>query len=499
MSRPPERVLPILMPAIFPSNLTGDPAQDRVGRRNHPALRAIAAKLRDALPDQEARRKVLEYVWLPGGLGLDPAEGWPTLLHRCAEAPYGVEVLLSEIFRTRNYDVTLGQILDVVEEATGEPVVEPRDFDTLADLLAEVDIPTRVARQLYTETAGPDRRSLHRAITRPYDVLRELAFTPGTPSALVGYARRVARRPEADAVRTPLLYWTAKLEGDQETADAEPPRPRREPDAPPYLLVRLDPAGEDRGKDRYVLGAWVHRHGSAAEPLVDTDESLTLQDIPRRLDEIVRRAEDDAADVDLLAVEVFLPADLLSLDVDEWRLGHSGEEGMLAPIGTQYPLTVRSLDRAQRPYRRSWHLKWDHLAACPGGPECHVVRWADMPAPGENYYVKWNKKTAPSGIALGFRPDLAGAAGNALLAALYAGVPVALWNRRRDIGPAEFEYLVSSLFTRSPLRELPERVRTFRAEDAATPAADPPGRGLVLLFDDPRRLPPGLDRRYAAP
>lgn len=75
-----------------------------------------------------------------------------------------------------------------------------------------------------------------------------------------------------------------------------------------------------------------------------------------------------------------------------------------------------------------------------------------------------------------------------MYAALRAGAPFVVWHRD-GLDPAAAAELQSRL-AETPADELPRMVRDLRREAATAPDdADHWGKGLQLLFDDPRRVP----------
>jgi hypothetical protein len=165
-------------------------------------------------------------------------------------------------------------------------------------------------------------------------------------------------------------------------------------------------------------------------------------------------------------------------------------------LGRRYQVVLRHLDRMQDPEQYTpWLRRWQRMQrshhplspqwfACPGVPS------------SEKFAAELELDPALTVVALSQRPD-AGPIQDLLLAALDAGVPVALWRRAAcadhdgsDVaGPcigARFQAVLTELITRGRALALPEAIRLLRNQVSLD--RDHAGRDVVLLWDDPTAL-----------
>jgi hypothetical protein len=79
------------------------------------------------------------------------------------------------------------------------------------------------------------------------------------------------------------------------------------------------------------------------------------------------------------------------------------------------------------------------------------------------------------------------ASSDALAACIDSGTPVAIWGRKWSADLQERREQIARLL--ADIRRLPEQVRDLRVA-ARGGGEEHPGHSLVLLWDDPNRLPP---------
>jgi hypothetical protein len=144
-----------------------------------------------------------------------------------------------------------------------------------------------------------------------------------------------------------------------------------------------------------------------------------------------------------------------------------------------------------------------------------VPRWVDCHATESftDFYADFHEAEASTLVMLGFHPS-DGPGGRALEAACDAGIPAAVWRRRRcsrnpaagsadSTGPLahceadgvcsveRFERLIVDRLEGRSLESLPWLVRDLRVEAGRTGSgADHCGHDLTLLWDDPTRPDP---------
>ncbi|MET9119133.1 hypothetical protein ABZX38_33770 [Streptomyces longwoodensis] len=220
-------------------------------------------------------------------------------------------------------------------------------------------------------------------------------------------------------------------------------------------------------------------------------------DLPRVALELGEVIADYAGDLQAVApvVEFLLPLALLDQEVEALPVRVSQRSG---PVGELCPVVVRPLERLDDGAARdALRTRWKGLAACSDGYARDAIHWvlgggtpqdaADHSPEGAAHRV-----TRTICAALAYARPQGPAEDPALRAILDAGMPVALWHRATPEHPDRRTALEAVLNGRA-LRDLPDVVRG-QPTGARHPNATPEhaGNGLVLLWDDPDRLPPEL-------
>ncbi|HEX2832679.1 MAG TPA: hypothetical protein VHW00_06670 [Thermoanaerobaculia bacterium] len=238
----------------------------------------------------------------------------------------------------------------------------------------------------------------------------------------------------------------------------------------------------------YFLSAWhTRRCGEETErdrTSLEVQRVVSDRDLPREIAALVERVRPELDANSTLAVELFLPIRLLSLDADQWRIGNAEIENVM-PVGTKYAVLLRSWERAMRwrpeqrgTWSRLWRMRKQRTST---GARAAAQDLADAGA----FAARVDKENAAS-IALTFVPD-----DQALRAVVFGGVPIAVWCRcelphhHKDIA-ALFESLLNRHHD-----DWDADVRNARLSAAAAPGANHYGEHLAVYWDDPERLPPG--------
>jgi hypothetical protein len=181
------------------------------------------------------------------------------------------------------------------------------------------------------------------------------------------------------------------------------------------------------------------------------------------------------------------PHRLLAAPVEDWLIAH--HEPFHRRLGAYYPVVVRSLDRLRTPalpLRQQWRAKWRWLQEHSMSHPELAVRWVsdeDGDDPQRFYRelggdqpvcVAWPGSPPPGHLA----PD------SVLGAAIWAGVPVAIWCRGNGSDHDNHRQM-AELLSATPLPQLPDAVRQLRT----SADGDECGSHIALVWDDPRRLP----------
>ncbi|MFE4575972.1 VMAP-C domain-containing protein [Streptomyces chartreusis] len=461
----------------------------------------LAALLDDILPGATARgacaARLKERV--PVVVPVSVGARQPTsqqIVTAAARTPHGVSTLL-DLLATLPGAEADEDLLQTLREAGRE--VRPNEFLTreehsqLVDLLAAPGAPDPRATALYdgrlrhlVDDTGDSEALLRsmeasgcrtgaRLIPQLFRFTSLLAAEAETQSGddmgLVEWSTRVAQRTgHAGALAARLA-----------TARREAARRRG---AKAWLLVRLDVDDPEArtGGARYTHSAWlidpVSRHPQTL-PSESGKRLSTWRQTQVALAELIEpfidmRHEGSDGQVDL-GVEFFLPNSQLELQVERLPVCHRGVDNI--PLGHLTTVVVRCAGR-----RTAWHHRWN---ACQRNK-----------APGAHHWLQQDAHDlAALKAALDGRPNIACVelSGHcaeftpALAYCVQAGVPVMTWHRRID-GERRDDDLAELRIVHP--RHLPEEVRQLRSE--ADGSSVPGSNHLVLLWDDPARLPPRI-------
>jgi len=276
--------------------------------------------------------------------------------------------------------------------------------------------------------------------------------------------------------------------------------------ARPYLLIRLKPSKNQTGqffvKAWFILDDRADAGYSRFKPL-DSEEHhedpYTLAQIPKLLDYFLcQTLEKLAATESKPVIEFFLPQDCLGAEVDVWEVLDVVNQPIR--VGTEYQVVVRSYERLLPRYRKqamnSWRQKWSKAKQLkPPLPQelfellskADGYNWSSLRA---SLVDKVGLKlTCPPISALSSSPGASGSQSDLISALLSTAIPIAIWPRCIVSEPTLAD-TIESLLNEGPLLELPEFVRKKRLEAVQKQIQDHLGQHLVLLWEDPDRLPP---------
>ena len=190
-----------------------------------------------------------------------------------------------------------------------------------------------------------------------------------------------------------------------------------------------------------------------------------------------------------LRLEFLLPLDLLNLPVDQWSKERDPDDGPV-PLYRHYPVVVRSLDRIRDPRRRRvWNQRWSRLRDHPRSVEFLASRGPDHrleeEIQREERIVTMILSEPPPGRSDG--------AAREIRIAIRTGVPIVIWHRS-ELPTPTFLDMVESLVADGGMAELPDRASRLRITTSMNEDDREVGQGLVLLWDDPSRLPGEFER-----
>ncbi|TVU54901.1 MAG: hypothetical protein EA414_04655 [Arthrospira sp. PLM2.Bin9] len=282
---------------------------------------------------------------------------------------------------------------------------------------------------------------------------------------------------------------------------------QREPDNLPqplesYVLVTVE---SQKKSEQVIVNAWLVEDNSliqndpnaAFKPLLDEvgEDGLTCTqaEIQIWLNKSLRKALKLLRGKRYhLTIEVFLPKEFLSSEVDQWQLEFDPVDSETC-WGMRYGLRVRSLERLNLNYLdnylNQWYENWGK-----------VSQILDQHPPLESFESledlhSLNSRQLPhqlnQKIGLKLTCPTASEQFEVLVKAiLQAATPIALWPRCPNPN-SNYADSMNQLLTCRPLRQLSESVRELRSASQGN-SPDHLGCHLGFLWEDPYRLTPEM-------
>jgi hypothetical protein len=254
----------------------------------------------------------------------------------------------------------------------------------------------------------------------------------------------------------------------------------------PYLLVEIEPHTAD--DQLYFLKAWLWRQKNEVIciPPSDYSKPYSLEGLRSALDELIATQRKTGSLATPMTLEFFLPVNLLSYAVDQWKIKLPlGEQAV--PTGQEYRVVVRSQERLTcKDVRHKWLKKWQ------------VIKDADPPQPDSQSYfastcqfdtAKLYTDLGEENIVcllLDFMPEI-NLFHTILYQAINAGIPIAMWCRCLPKSNSVREEMTKLI--KYDYKDWPEQLWKARREASGLTDETHPGKSLVLLWDDPERLP----------
>lgn len=379
-------------------------------------------------------------------------------------------------FKSPSHDVK--ERFEALEPARGNLMLERLEYRRLKNVLMSASAPASL-RAIYREAA----QSVPGLLRRPdcpddmlscVDALRAAVNPLPLFEFLVRLAAGFPERTHArlwDWIRTTAPNHGVRLR-DLEELDDELRRT--------YFVLRVEP---DLLGSGFQVTAW--RFAGTAGSQVAADENpWTLERLAEELARLVDEFDGDP-DVTLPVVEFLLPLELIDDDLETLPVRFGGE---VREIGTVCPVVVRPLDRmAQADWRQAWQDGWRELDVRGHRYDPAAIAWAGAdPFDAACLIGRICLALAYERVARPHEDPI-------LLAMLRAGIPVMLWHRTCGARHTRRQAL-EHVLTAWGLRDLPDRVHRQRVaarEEGA--GVDHAGRDLVLMWDDPNRIPPDLE------
>jgi len=255
-----------------------------------------------------------------------------------------------------------------------------------------------------------------------------------------------------------------------------------------FVLVRLVP---DLLGGGWLVTGWIYA-GREGRQILCSEEPWDRPRLAAELGRVLRRmgAADDqggnATDdsVPRPVIEFQVP---LSMMEEHWETLRITVAGTYREIGADFPVVVRALDRlADADSHLPWLALWNKLSARGDAYDEDLIGWFDDASPLSSHEPRLAEICVCAALTRIQPADIWPRADLQVL--IKAGIPVAVWHRSSDTRPTRRDALEDVLLARGLLC-LPDRVRALRNAARTNTSHQHSGRELVLLWDDPLRIP----------
>jgi len=218
----------------------------------------------------------------------------------------------------------------------------------------------------------------------------------------------------------------------------------------------------------------------------------TLDELPLLLDQAFTRREIVSLIPDMrrLIIEVVAPSKFLLFGFERWKRKNTSNT-----YGVDHPLVVRLRDRLdihdpadQKRADDFWRAKWKAFCKSVSSQRCEELEWL---AQDDLDVIDLQDKSdlACVGLSSPLLPENC----EVFDVLRDAGIPIAIWLRGNDLGPAppaEAPQLISALIKGMPLSDLRQAIQKVRRSKEVRKDEKHIGNALTLLWDDPDHQPP---------
>ena len=190
-------------------------------------------------------------------------------------------------------------------------------------------------------------------------------------------------------------------------------------------------------------------------------------------------------------VHVFLPLELMSWEVDAWRLKPPEGRRKAKCIGHDHVVLLRCADRYKRSYTEapSWRTLWKRHQNVLNQPASEVFI-LDHDDHLDELGDILDQAVQPGSSAVGLHvTQMPTDVEELCYELLESGLPLAVWQRRELSATAQGQDW-SDLLSSCCLDKLPIRAKDERHSARRKPIEKHIGHHLSLLWDDPRLVPP---------
>ena len=269
-----------------------------------------------------------------------------------------------------------------------------------------------------------------------------------------------------------------------------------------YLIATIERCDDEN--EQFLLNAWLIIDDSVPvndlsrfTSLLDQDEQQVgilckFNDIPKQLNKFLKAGLRYLRGKQYkLIIEVFLPSDLIGVEVNRWKISDPIIEEI--SLGIKYPVRLRSLERLDLEYLDSylsdWYKYWDKVKTVLHNEPIQELFEHLEEMESFNWKLLRNSLKEKIGLKLTCAPPKAKTK-DLFRAILTTTTPIAIWTRY-DIPNFDHVSAIDEILTFKPLCHLCESVRETR-EQADAQTEEHLGFHLALLWENPYRLTPDI-------
>ncbi len=390
---------------------------------------------------------------------------------------------------------------------------------SLIDLLNNHEDDLRVVFQAYRQTRNHWGVAIRDDVTTAEGAVKELGRIParGSYTAQDEFVARLIHDAQIPALVEGLKIW-----GDQYRSDVnwlelygrlEVETEQSRQDIQPAILMKItrsDAASTQAQDDQnyYELTAWLiedietyKTQQTGYHALISTgsqeSEPCRIEDLLARIPQVLVQFTE--ARNDLCAntthypeVHVFLPLDLMHLDVDQWCLGAMQRRGRVRCLGHDHVVVVRCGERYERNYtqRPAWLNYWQRHQSLLDSAAASVFTTGDDADLDELVDILYDAEE-PDSLTVGLQvtqvpKELISLCGELL----ESGLPLMVWQRQALAGTPRGHDWSVALPEETTLRALPNAAKQERRSARRHSPESHYGHHLSLLWDDPKLIPP---------
>ncbi|MCP4700065.1 MAG: trypsin-like peptidase domain-containing protein [Gammaproteobacteria bacterium] len=419
---------------------------------------------------------------------------------------------------TRTFILPLRAFSEFINEFCLQPIAPP-DMDELKQLLKEIRISDGDANAFF-RLAAPGSALVGTADAFFESCLNFLAqkkHAPPDEAPLFGfleYSHAKIKEQAPTALLNTLDNWKNRVAGylgiELQAVRTHVEKAKKvslRGSGPPIVLVKIAPNIEPKkasDSDRFMLKAWVYSAGQY-ESMDLPEQDCPREELNKRLPDILSKAVRllGGAEAQKALIEVVMPFGLFDWNVNHLQIN----AGPIAkvPLGTQYAIAIRSWDRIYHSdydlVRPCWLGKWQSRPCSPELMKAAQMRCvSDKNACAESIYFELAGENslvflALSSLSLHEHTQKKKIFGTAL----GAGLPFAFWPPDPDQDFTALRTDIENLLCAHAVNEWPAMLKQRRFNEKCDPARQSLWNNLMMLWDDPERLPPDTDYRLFSP